>query len=120
MASLGARAARNREVRQRLDAALDRIGKRLGVTFPPEPRRAKDPALQPIRELERFATSVEIIETALGDLASEGEAPGGYDALTMAMLREEIARRDLDTGGARTKAELAAILEAADAEDAAS
>lgn len=119
MASIGARAARNREVRQRLDAALARISKRLDVTFPPEPRRAKDPALQPIRELERFADAVEIIETALGERASEGEAPGGYDALTMAMLRDEIARRELDTGGARTKAELVAVLEAADAEDAA-
>jgi hypothetical protein len=115
MASAGARAARNREVRQRLDATLARIGKRLDVTFPPEPRRAKDPALQPILELERFADSIELIEVALGERANEGEAPGGYDTWTVAMLREEIATRELEAPSGARKADLVMVLEQTDA-----
>ena len=115
MASAGARAARNREVRQRLDAALSRIGKRLDIAIPPAPRRAKDPLLQPILELERFALFAERVEGALGDHANEGEAPGGYDSLTVAMLREEIARRGLNAPSGAVKADLVAILEEADA-----
>ncbi len=110
MATAAARAARNREVRQRLDAALERIGKRLDVDFPDEPRRAKDPELQPILELERFVACVELIEHALAAMAGEGEAPGGYETWTVAMLREEIAARGLETGGARSKAELVDVL----------
>src|SRR5688500_19206798 len=95
MASVGARAARNREVRQRLGAALSRIGRRLGIEIPPEPGRAKDPGLQPILELERFADFSERVEGALGAFAEEGEAPGGYDAFTVPMLRAEIKAREL-------------------------
>ncbi|MGE0541218.1 MAG: hypothetical protein AB7R89_13675 [Dehalococcoidia bacterium] len=65
MASHVARAERNHEVRKRLDAVLGQIAARLGIEIPPEPRRMKDPGLQPIVELERFTTILEDVLAAL-------------------------------------------------------
>jgi hypothetical protein len=73
MATAANRAARNREVRQRLDAALSRISTRLNIEIPPEPKRMKDAGLQPIVEIERFAAVVERIEAALGGSVDAGE-----------------------------------------------
>lgn len=67
MASSLARSARNHEVRQRLDVALEAIAARLGVEIPPEPKRMKDSGLQPIVELERFTTILEGADAAVAE-----------------------------------------------------
>jgi hypothetical protein len=115
MASMAARAERNREARQRLADALLLVSKRLNIPLPEEGRRMRDPDLQPIVEIERFAEFVESVDVALGGLSAEGEVPGGYDTWTVAMLRAEIAKRGLKTGGAQSKADLAFVLEKDDA-----
>ena len=114
MASAGSRARRNQEARQRLNAALAAISKRLDIPAPGPSRRTKDPALQPIVEIERFARFAEAVEARLAALAAGDAAPGGYESWTVAMLREEIARRGLDVPSGAVKADLVAILEADD------
>lgn len=75
MATEAARAARNHEARQRLDAALAAVGQRLGITVPPAPKRSKDPGLQPVVELERFAAFAEAVLAAL-PAGKEGTGAG--------------------------------------------
>lgn len=75
MATQAARAARNREARQRLEAAFAALADRLGVAIPPEPRRMKDPGLQPIVEIERFAAFAEAVLAALPAAETPKPAP---------------------------------------------
>jgi len=96
MASLAARAVRNQAARERLAAALAALSKRLDIPVPAESKRMHDAELQPIVEVERFADFAESVLEAIEHLAAEGEAPAGYEALTVKMLRAEAKERDLD------------------------
>jgi hypothetical protein len=114
MATLAARAIRGAQARDALSAKLGELGKRLDVTLPAEPPRSPDPDLQPILVTEWQVAVLDALVTAVAGLASSGEAPAGYDALTVTMLREEIARRGIDRKASK-KADLIAILEESDA-----
>ena len=73
MASLAARAVRNQAARERLDAALAALSKRLDIPVPAESRRMHDAELQPIVEVERFADFAEAVLAAIP--AKEKPAP---------------------------------------------
>jgi hypothetical protein len=49
--------------------------------------------------------------------AESSDAAGGYDEMTVPMLREECERRELDAASDARKADLVAMLEADDASD---
>lgn len=76
MATIEARAARNQEARERLDAVLRSISARLNVELPPPARRMQDIDLQPIVELERFAATLETVEQALAAQEEPSKTPG--------------------------------------------
>src|SRR4051794_23159975 len=109
MASAAARAARNQEARVRLKTVLDEISDRLEIEIPDEPKRMRDPDLQPVVELERWAEILEAILEKLGP-GEVRRVPTEYDGWSVAMLREEIAHRKLDKKGSK-RDELIAILE---------
>ena len=114
MATQAARAARNRDVRNRMDVALLRISKSLDIPIPPQPKRAKDSGLQPIVELERSMLFMESVADSLAGLAQQDEAPAGYESWSMQMLRDELKNRNIDKP-ARTKAEAVSLLKEDDA-----
>lgn len=118
MASQAARAARNLEARRRLERNLETLARRLGVKLPPRPdRRMRDPGLEPIIQIEWFADVIEAVDDTVEQLAISDQAPEGYEALTMPMLRQEIENRGIDGKGTK-KADLIAILEADDEQKA--
>lgn len=117
MASLAARAARNHEARQRLDTALQRVSKRLDIPIPDESRRMRDPDLQPIVEIERFAGFVETIDERLEAMAEGDEAPEGRASWSIAMLRDYAKEQDIEIpGDVRKKVDIAEYIESVEAE----
>lgn len=116
MATHVARVARNHEVRTRLTATLAAIAERLDIEVPPEPRRMKDADLQPIVELERFAAFADAVLAAIDPdaAAAEAEAKTGYEAMTVAELREMLDERNLEIPASARKADLIAALDADD------
>lgn len=115
MASTAARAGRNRAARDRLDAAVQTIGLRLGVEPPAPSRRMHDSGLQPIVEIEWMADYLEAVLRAIP--AGEAVQPA-YGAATVAELRAEADRRGLTVPTGARKDDIVALLEEADADDA--
>lgn len=106
---------RKREVIEgRLRSATNRLHAR-GVDVGAFPDEGRDPEVKALARLEHTASLLEACVDRIDELKAAGEVPGGYDTLTVAMLREEAARRSLDVPARAKKAELIAALEADDA-----
>lgn len=97
MASLAAKAMRNREARDRLESGLERVARRLGVGVPPPaPTRLFDMDIVPIMEVERFASFVESVEMKLDEMANAEEPPETRETWTMQMLRDYAKEREIE------------------------
>lgn len=114
MATLAAKAMRNREARDRLESGLERVARRLGVDVPgPAPTRLFDMDLVPIMEIERFAGFVESVDMKLEEMAGSEEAPENRETWTMQMLRDYAKDQEIEIPAEanKRKADLVAFLE---------
>lgn len=115
MASRGAIATIHSDALKRVEAATAAIAGRLGIAVPPPVPHAKQPELREAWELARQAGFLEAIDHAISGMAASGDAPAGYEALTVALLRERLTEREIEVPSGAKKADLVALLEADDA-----
>jgi hypothetical protein len=118
MASRGAIAAMTDGAIKRIQASAARLGEHTGVQpVTLETRRYGDPDYERAQLLERIATWIEQITDATVN-APEDEPPGseGYDAFTIAQLKDMAQERGIDLQGATRKGDIIAALELADEE----
>lgn len=120
MASRGAIAAMTDGAIKRIRECAERMGEYTGVQpVTLETRRYGDPDYERAQLLERIAAWIEqITDVTVGTSPAETESVGdeGYDAFTIAQLKEIAQVRDVDLQGATRKADIIAALEGADME----
>lgn len=104
-------------VDDRLRSATNRLQVR-GVDVGSFPDQGRDRDIKNMERIEHTAALLEACLARIDELMSapaedtaKDEAPAGYEALTVPMLRDEIARRGLVAGGAKNKANLIFVLE---------